>query len=171
MNGSVFVKIVSYVLEDGQPPILLDDYLTQNAKKKMPKERIVKMINLLNDFMVFYGVKLKLSKTNVKNRTALQNNSIHLLYSKTATVLNDAGLDMKKAIQAELDWKMESVKEYVWRPIQIATVDKTSTTQLTTKEVDEVYDEYNKYLSKLGVHVPFQCVENMIFEQLELRAI
>jgi len=160
------MKIISYVLEDGKPPMLLDDYLIAHSKRKLGKEKIAQIIRLINTLMTYFGIRLKLEKTNVKNRTALQNSSIHLLYQKTADKLNDGGLGMRVSIPPEASWSMERVKDLIWRTFQIATTGKKSTTLLTTKEVNEVYEEYNRYLSDMGVHVKFQCVENMLFERV-----
>ena len=159
------MKIISYVLEDGQPPVLLDDYLVSHSKIKLGKKKIAQTIRLINSLLVYHSVRLRLEKTNIKNRTALQNNSIHLLFKKTADELNGAGLDIKQAIPARVQWSLQSVKDYIWRTLQKARTGKDSTTQLNTTEIDEVYDEYNKYLSEHNIHVPFQCVENMLFEK------
>jgi len=159
------MKIVSYVLEDGYPPILLDDYLVSHAKRNTDKEKLTQTINIINSLLTYHGVRLRLEKTNIKNRTALQNNSIHLLFKKTADEFNDAGLDIKQSIPANVQWSLQSVKDYIWRTLQKARTGKESTTQLTTTEIDAVYDEYNKYLSEYNIHVPFQCVENMLFEK------
>src|SRR3990167_11125492 len=75
-------------------------------------------------------------------RTARQNRAMHLLYRFIATTLNDAGYDMRAVLKPEIDipWNGKTVKEYLWRPIQKLQLKKESTTELTTKEIDEVFD-------------------------------
>lgn len=92
------------------------------------------------------------------NRTNKQNASIHKYCSMLSTTLNDAGLDQRKMLKPEVEipWSMESVKDKLWRPIQMAMFDKKSSAKLDTLEVSRVYDVLNRHTaSKLGVSVPF----------------
>lgn len=159
------MKIISHVLEDGKPPILLDDYLIANSKRKLDKEKIKGVISIINKLMVFFGVRLKLSKTNINNRTALQNNSLHLLYKQTADKLNNAGYDVKTSIPDGVDWNMLSVKEQIWKELQRAVLRTDSTAQLTTTEVGEVFEEFNRFLATKKIHVPFPSVDGMLFDR------
>ena len=82
-----------------------------------------------------------------------------------ADELNDAGLDMKKVLKPGVDipWTKESIKEYIWRPIQQAQLSKKSTTELTTKEIDSVFDTINRHLGeKFGIHVPFPSIDELM---------
>ena len=99
---------------------------------------------------------------NPKQRTSLQNRSLHLFFTLLATELNDAGYDMKKVLKPSIDisWTKENVKEYIWKPVQEAMNLKKSTTELTTKELQEVWEVINRHLGeKFGVHVSFPSVE------------
>ena len=91
-------------------------------------------------------------------RTLSQNASIHLYCDLVATVLNDAGLSMRKTMseEVEVEWSMVKVKEVMWKTVQKAMTDKESTTQLSTKEVNEVYQTIAKHLAQtFGVSVAF----------------
>ena len=82
-----------------------------------------------------------------------------------ADELNDSGLDMKKVLKPGVDipWTKESIKEYIWRPIQEAQLNKKSTKDLTTKEIDEVFDTINRHLGeKFGVFVPFPSMDELM---------
>lgn len=95
-------------------------------------------------------------------RTSQQNKAIHVLFKLYADTLNDSGLDMRKTLKPEIDipWTGESVKEYLWKPVQKAQVNKDSTTELTTKEIDQVFDTLNKHIGeKFGLHIPFPSIE------------
>jgi len=96
--------------------------------------------------------------TTGKQRTNLQNAALHKYFSMLADSLNDAGWDMKKTLKPEIDipWNCETIKEYLWRPIQKAVIGKTSTTKADRTEYTKVYETLNRYTSsKLGVSIPW----------------
>ena len=102
-----------------------------------------------------------------KQRTIQQNRALHKLFDLYAETLNNAGLDMKRTLKqdAEIPWRQETVKEFLWRPVQKALLGKVSTTELTTKEIDEVFEVLNKHLGQThGVHVPFPSIEGILLE-------
>lgn len=100
-------------------------------------------------------------------RTAQQNKALHLYFRHLADALNDAGLDMRAVLKPEVEiaWDSRSVKEYLWRPVQDIQLGKRSTTELTTKEIDLVFDTVNRYIAKHGVHVPFPSIEEVMHSQ------
>jgi hypothetical protein len=98
-------------------------------------------------------------------RTTRQNKALHVLFNLLADNLNQAGLDMRKTLKpgVEIPWSGRSVKEYLWRPIQKAQLNKTSTTELTTVEIDQVFDTINKHMGeKFGLHTAFPSIEEVI---------
>jgi len=89
----------------------------------------------------------------VKRRTTLQNASLHLGCDKLAKAMNAAGFDQKKALEAlpkviETDNTMESVKA-LYKLIMKAKLEYESTTQLSTTEITEVWDQFNIILGKI----------------------
>jgi hypothetical protein len=101
--------------------------------------------------------------------TRQQQKAMHLWMKQVAEELNEAGLDMKKVLRPSIDisWTDKSIKEYLWRPVQYALLHKKSTTILTRKEIDIVWEELNRFLGeKHGIHVPFPCIESLINETL-----
>lgn len=91
-------------------------------------------------------------------RTTRQNSAMHKYYELLASELNESGLSMMKVLKkdAEIPWTPDSIKNFLWRPIQEAQTGKKSTTRLNTKEVSEVYETLNRHLGdKFSVHVPF----------------
>ena len=60
------------------------------------------------------------------DRTLKQNNALHLFFWQLAEELNAAGLDMKKVLKPQVDitWTTDSIKDYLWRPLQIALLKK-----------------------------------------------
>ena len=103
-------------------------------------------------------------------RTNQQNRALHVLFNLLAEELNEHGFDMKRTLKPEVDipWNPVTVKEYLWRPIQQAQLHKTSTKELTTKEIDEVFDTINKHLGeRLGIHVPFPSIEELMLGEIK----
>lgn len=103
----------------------------------------------------------------IKKRTIQQNRALHLYFQMIADALNDAGLDMKKVLKPEVDipWNKTNVKEFLWRPIQKLQLGKKSTKQLTTDEIDKVFDTLNRHIAKFGISVAFPSIEQLM-EQL-----
>lgn len=92
-----------------------------------------------------------------RQRTLTQNRALHLWCRLLAETLNDAGFDMKRVIKPEVDipWTGPSVKEYLWRPVQEALLQKRSTTDADRTEYTEVYETLSRHLGeKLGIQAP-----------------
>lgn len=103
-------------------------------------------------------------------RTNQQNKALHVLFRLLSNELNNAGLDMRKTLKPEIEipWSPSSAKEYLWRPIQQAQLTKRSTTELTTVEIDEVFNTLNRHLAeKFGLHIPFPSVEDLMLKYEE----
>jgi len=104
-------------------------------------------------------------KKKVKRRSNSQNNAFHLYFRQLADKLNESGFDMKKTLRADYDipWTEKLIKMHLWKPIMEAHLGKESTKDLTSSEVDNVYDILNRALGeKTGVYVPFPSVETLI---------
>ena len=101
---------------------------------------------------------IKLKWSFGQQRTNKQNSSIHKYCELLADSLNDAGLDMRKVLKESVDipWTPATVKEQLWRPVQVLAVGKASTKDLDRVEVSKVYDILNRHLNdKLGIDLPF----------------
>ena len=97
-----------------------------------------------------------------RQRTAIQNAAIHVFCREIAEKLNAAGYETEVKSDVlkspvEVPWTMDSVKDLIWRPVQIAKYpDKKSTTKLERTEVSEVAEVITRYLAeKKGVVVHF----------------
>lgn len=94
----------------------------------------------------------------MEQRTPQQNRALHKYFEMLAEALNDAGLDMRATLKfgTEIPWTAENIKNHLWRPVQEIYLKKKSTTELSTKEVSEVYDILNRHLGeKFGLSTPF----------------
>lgn len=101
-------------------------------------------------------------------RTKQQNKALHVLFRLLSDTLNEHGLDMRKTLKpdVEIPWSDKAVKEYLWRPIMKAQLQKQSTTELTTVEIDEVFDTINRHLGeRFSLHVPFPSIEEILLQQ------
>jgi len=95
-------------------------------------------------------------------RTITQNSAIHKYFELLAEALNDAGYDVRTTLKEDfkIAWGKETVKELLWKPIQNVYVGEKSTTKLTTKDIDKIYDIININIGeKTGVFVPFPSIE------------
>jgi hypothetical protein len=80
--------------------------------------------------------------THPKQRTGQQNKALHKFYEMLAQTLNEAGLEMKVLLKPNINiwWTKDSVKDYLWRPIQEAMYGTNSTTFLRKHEqIDKVH--------------------------------
>lgn len=133
-------------------------YAKKNDKFECPK--LKKYLETLRDGKYTVEIKRYTSK-----RTSQQNRALHLYFRLLAEALNDAGFDMKKTIKKDLDipWTETTIKEYLWRPVQLTYLRKESTTKLNSNEVDKVYDIINREIGqRTGVTIPWPCIETLI---------
>jgi hypothetical protein len=103
-----------------------------------------------------------------KKRTNRQNRALHLYFQMVSDTLNEAGLDMKELLpEIDIPWSKSAVKEYLWRPIQKVQIQKSSTTEMTTKDIDIIFDTLNRYLAKYGIHEDFPSIETIMYKLQE----
>ncbi len=92
-----------------------------------------------------------------------------MYFTQLAAALNDAGLDYKAVIDTspvEIPWTPALVKEF-WKAIQEIQLGKGHTAELTTKEIDEVYDTLNRHLAQFGIAVSFPSEDSMRLDSLD----
>ena len=111
-----------------------------------------------------------------KQRTLQQNRALHLAFTQLGDALNSQGLTMLEVLKKnkiQVPWSGETIKEYMWRPIQNALLMKKSTTELTTTEIDKVFEIIHKHLveSFPGIDLPkFPSIESMMIDMEERKA-
>lgn len=95
-------------------------------------------------------------------RTTTQNASLHVYTKLLADGLNDAGYDVNTTITVPVSFTSETVKEYMFKPIMRALYpEKVSTTELSTTEIQEVYENLNRLTGeKFGVSMPWPSNED-----------
>lgn len=99
-----------------------------------------------------------------KIRSSLQNRALHKYFSLLGEILNDAGYDMKKVLKPEVDipWDKDSVKRFLWKPVQKVIVGHNKTRKLKTDEVNKVFNVVNRFIAKHKVHVPWPSITEII---------
>lgn len=95
-------------------------------------------------------------------RTVRQNAALHCWLRDLAKSLNEAGFDMltfpwKEGV--EIPWSLDLAKERLWMPVQEVVTGKRHTSDLTTKEVNDVYEPLARRIAQTGVQVPPMGVE------------
>lgn len=94
-------------------------------------------------------------------------------FTLIADALNSAGHDMRKTLKesVEIPWTGASIKEYMWKPIQKAMLNKSSTTELDKQmEIDKVWDTIMRHLNTpradgtvlLDEYIPFPHDDEII---------
>jgi hypothetical protein len=99
-----------------------------------------------------------------KQRTDQQNNSMHLYERMLAKALNEAGWETKRFLSAkpeiEIPWTKESIHELIWKIVLNAMTNKTSSTEMNTVDMNDVYLVVDRHISELtGVSVPWPTNE------------
>lgn len=130
------------------------------------KEEAEQAMSLLTKAIID-GSKVEIVKKS-NFMTITQNAALHLMFEQLAHELNSQGLDQRKVLKEsiEIPWTKDSIKEYLWRPIQEAKFDTTSTTDLKTNEIDEVFKILQRHLNqKLNIGIEFPSIETLILSQ------
>jgi len=103
-------------------------------------------------------------------RTAKQNRALHKWYSLVAHNMKEQGLSMQQVLKPtyEITPTMTLIKDCIWRPVQKSMTGKQSTTEITTKELQDIYLVIDKnFLEKWQIDLPFPSAENLhLLEQL-----
>lgn len=111
-----------------------------------------------------------MSGDTCKQRTIRQNSSLHLLFRQIALELNERGMGQRVVVDllsnyATVPWSERTVKVIIWHTLQKAVLLKESTTQLTTKEVDEVFEVMNREIFvPMGIELPFPSILEVMLQ-------
>jgi hypothetical protein len=99
-------------------------------------------------------------------RTDLQNKAIHVYFQQVADELNAAGIPYKLLVEgAEITNTAETIKS-LFRLIGGAKFKRYSTSELSTKELMEVWEDFNEILARKGIHIPFPSEEELYYSRV-----
>ena len=101
-------------------------------------------------------------------RTHQQNRALHLYCQMVADELNAAGYDAQTVITLPISLTQDIVKDCIFRVIMRALYpDYESTTELSTTEMQNVYENMNAATAeKFGVSIPWPSEEAMQFDAI-----
>lgn len=105
---------------------------------------------------------LRIDMKTGKQRTNLQNASLHKFCDDVAKDLNEEGITFNKFFKegVEVPWTMQIVKDNIWRPIQKIITNHSSTTKPETTDYPKIYEVINRKLAQWGIHVKWPTKEN-----------
>lgn len=105
-------------------------------------------------------VKDRILSKEQKKRTIRQNSAIHLWFNELSRELNNAGVDVKVMVsKLRVDCTPEMCKD-IFRAIGKEKYGITSTKELTTKQVQDCYEEFNRLLATEGIHLNFPTYQD-----------
>lgn len=94
-----------------------------------------------------------------KQRTLSQNAAMHVYFAEMSQLLNESGLTPQLFLQDfDIDYTPEMIKN-IWRKIGEKKFGKNKTSQFTTAELQQVYEEFNRQVTKHGFVLPFPSYE------------
>tara|TARA_R110000751_G_scaffold292982_1_gene400421 strand:+ start:32 stop:442 length:411 start_codon:yes stop_codon:yes gene_type:complete len=124
----------------------------------------------INRAKVYFDRVLKLGKQielkeNKLTRSQKQNKSLHVLFTIISYQLNNLGQTFSyeglNGNSFEIRYTPNVVKNFIWRPIQIAMFDIESTTKINTNQINEIVDVLVKWFGEVGVEIEFPSVESI----------
>lgn len=110
-------------------------------------------------------------ETETEKRTNQQNRALHKLFGDISNYCIETGIDQKTIVSAldgySVPTSPQAIKE-IWRTLQISITGKTSTKDLDKKEIDQVYETFNKFISELtGEHFTFPNMTDLLHAQYD----
>jgi len=131
-----------------------------SGNSQMARDKLEKLIKAGNPF--------ELTKKQ-STRTGQQNKALHLFFTIISEQLNEMGLEchyfVLKGQELTTRYTPHVVKEFFWRPIQIALFDIKSTTKIDTHQINDITDVIVKFFGEKGVVIDFPSIEGLINSQ------
>ena len=88
-------------------------------------------------------------------RTIKQNKALHKFFQEVSAELNNQGVDVRVMVKnLRVDSTPEMVKD-IFRAIGKEKYGINSTTELTTRQVNDCFDEFNRMLAAEDIYIPF----------------
>lgn len=132
-----------------------------NPKNKQDLEIGVKYFEKLCQGNTPFEVK-QLSNS----RTSKQNRALHLYFRFISDELNNLGLEFNyqglRVDNLSSRYTEHIVKEFIWRPIQIALFDVESTSKINTIQMNEIIDVITKHFAEKGIYLSFPSIDTLI---------
>lgn len=99
-------------------------------------------------------------------RSGKQNRSLHVFFTIISNELNELGMEFQytglKGSTLSTRYTPHLVKEFFWRPVQIALFNIQSTTKIDTQQINEVNDVIIKFFAEKGIELYFPSIESLM---------
>lgn len=96
-------------------------------------------------------------------RTLQQNKALHVFFTMISDQLNELGTEYRyfglKGQEISLMYTPELVKNFFWRPIQMALFEFESTTKLKTDEINKISDVIIKFFADKSILIEFPSID------------
>ena len=122
----------------------------------------------------FYIVEIA-DTTDAKSLSWQQMKSIHLWLGQVARKMSESGIDMKTIFDSmrngfQVEPTKELLKESLWRPMQQAVLDVSSTRELSSSDVNAIYERLNSFFNReFGIRIPFPDRYNQSLDSIDER--
>jgi hypothetical protein len=111
------------------------------------------------------GKQIELKEVKL-TRSQQQNKALHVYFTLISYELNDLGHEFLyngiKGDTFSMRYTPDIVKEFIWRPIQLALFKIKSTTKINTIEINEIVDVITKFFAEKGVVIEFPSIESLM---------
>lgn len=120
-----------------------------------------KSVNMSDDDVLIFLSKLPKKITNQQNK------ALHLLFNLLSDELNNIGITFFyrgiSGKEFELIYTPALVKDYIWKPLQQQMLEKESTTELSTKDIDLIFESISNFFSeRYSLEITFPSIKNLI---------
>ncbi len=111
------------------------------------------------------GKKIELKEIKI-TRSQLQNKALHLYFTLICHELNELGHEFNyeglNGNVFEMRYTPDIVKEFIWRPIQVALFNIKSTTKINTIQINEVIDVITKFFADKEIVIEFPSIDSLL---------
>lgn len=99
---------------------------------------------------------VRLEKIN-KVRSLKENKSLHKFFQHVSDELTNLGQTFTftglKGMEIEIQYTPSIVKECIWKHLEMALLEKSSTTELTNSDIQMIFDVLCKWFGEKGIEI------------------
>lgn len=109
-----------------------------------------------------------MDEVNEKPLTRQQQKALHKLFDMVSQEFVNNGITMQMLLEEVHDIPVTPhlIKE-VWREMQYKMLGKLSTRNLSTKDVDTVFEPFGMMVARLGIEVNFPSIDEIMLRTLK----
>ena len=111
------------------------------------------------------GCQVELKEVKL-TRSGKQNRALHVFFTIISNELNELGMEFQytglKGSTLSTRYTPNLVKEFFWRPVQIALFNIQSTTKIDTQQINEINEVIIRYFAERGVELFFPSIESLM---------